>query len=159
MALWGAAMVLGAAAGHHNPYQPLGLMQATAVNTLERPFLERFTTVKSVGELAAEIQSASGQGQWALVDYYADWCVACKEIERDVLGDARVQQALAGMRLIRPDVTSSGDQSQALLSAYQVLGPPTLLLIGPDGKERRAQRVVGKLSADAFLARLAQAKL
>jgi thiol:disulfide interchange protein DsbD len=63
------------------------------------------------------------------------------------------------MRLIRPDVTSSGDQSQALLSAYQVLGPPTLLLIGPDGKERRAQRVVGKLSADAFLARLAQAKL
>lgn len=159
MALWGAAMVLGAAAGHHNPYQPLGFMQATAVNTLERPFLERFTTVKNAGELAAEIQSASGQGQWALVDYYADWCVACKEIERDVLGDARVQQALAGMRLIRPDVTSSGDQSQALLSAYQVLGPPTLLLIGPDGKERRAQRVVGKLSADAFLARLAQAKL
>ncbi|WP_293935990.1 protein-disulfide reductase DsbD [Iodobacter sp.] len=159
MALWGAAMVLGAAAGNHNPYQPLVFMQATAAHSQESPFLERFITVNSTGELAAQIQSASEKGQWALVDYYADWCVACKEIERDVLGDARVQQALAGMKLIRPDVTASGEQSQALLSAYQVLGPPTLLLIGPDGKERRAQRIVGKLSADAFLARLAQAKL
>lgn len=153
--LWAVLMVVGAASGRDQALQPLSV-QAASSNKVA--FIERFSTVTHEAALQAEMTAASQQGQWTLVDFYADWCVACKEIERDVLGDARVQQALAGMRLVRPDVTVSGQDSRDLLAKHQVLGPPTLLIIGPDGKERRAQRIVGTLSADEFLVRLAQAK-
>ena len=65
---------------------------------------------------------------------------------------------MSGMQLLRPDVTANNADDQALMRAHQILGPPTMLLIGPDGKERRAERVIGELSAEAFLARLARAK-
>ena len=66
-------------------------------------------------------------------------------------------EAWAGVQLLRPDVANDADD-RALMRAHQILGPPTLLLIGPDGKERRVERIVGELSADAFLARLAPAR-
>jgi len=62
------------------------------------------------------------------------------------------------MQLLRPDVTANDADNRALMSAYQILGPPTLLLFGPDGKERRADRFIGEMGADAFLARLARAR-
>ncbi|WP_432722211.1 protein-disulfide reductase DsbD [Jeongeupia wiesaeckerbachi] len=156
LALWAVAMLIGAAAGQSNPLQPLAFVSSSAAPGPS--MMDGFTTVRSAAALQQEIDTAAGRGQWTLVDYYADWCVACKDIEHAVFGDARVQQALNGMRLLRPDVSATGDDSQQLLAAYQVLGPPTLLLIGPDGKERRDLRVVGELSADEFLARLKQAR-
>ncbi|OHX11719.1 thiol:disulfide interchange protein [Chromobacterium sphagni] len=159
LALWAAAMLIGAAAGQSNPLQPLAFAAANKASAGQAAsFMDGFATVRSAATLQREIDAAAGQGKWTLVDYYADWCVACKEMEHQVFGDARVQQALAGMRLLRPDVTAAGDDSRQLLAAHQVLGPPTLLFIGPDGQERRAARVVGALSADAFLARLRQAQ-
>lgn len=67
-------------------------------------------------------------------------------------------EALADVQLLRADVTANDADDQALMRAHQILGPPTRLLIGPDGKERRVERIIGELSADAFLARLAQAR-
>lgn len=157
LGLWSAAMLLGAAAGQGNPLQPLAFSPPAGAST-SAPAMEAFTTLRDPAALQRELDAARAQGQWTLVDYYADWCVACKEIEHEVFGDSRVQQALAGMRLLRPDVTAANDDSSRMMSSRQVLGPPTLLLIGPDGKERRAQRIIGKLSADEFLARLRRAK-
>ncbi|MEN2425463.1 protein-disulfide reductase DsbD [Chromobacterium vaccinii] len=157
LGLWSAAMLLGAAAGQGNPLQPLAFSPPAGAST-SAPAMEAFTTLRDPAALQRELDAARAQGQWTLVDYYADWCVACKEIEHEVFGDARVRQALAGMRLLRPDVTAANDDSSRMMSSRQVLGPPTLLLIGPDGKERRAQRIIGKLSADEFLARLRRAK-
>lgn len=64
-------------------------------------------------------------------------------------------EAWAGVQLLRPDVTANDADDRALMRAHQILGPPTLLLIGPHGKERRVERIIGALGADAFLARLA----
>jgi thioredoxin:protein disulfide reductase len=65
---------------------------------------------------------------------------------------------LSDMQLLRPDVTANNADDQTLMRVHQILGPPTLLLIGPDGKEQRAERIIGELSANEFLARLARAK-
>jgi len=159
--LWGGAMLLGAAGGANDPLRPLAFVAAAAAPA-QTPgaddFMARFVPVKTEQALAARVAAAGQRGQWTLVDFYADWCVSCKAIEHEVFADLRVQQALADVQLLRPDVTANDADDQALMRAHQVLGPPTLLLIGPDGKERRVERIVGELGADAFLARLTQAR-
>ncbi len=161
LGLWGGAMVVGAAGGGHDPLQPLSF--GASASTLApaaagKDFMARFAPVKTQQALEARIAEAGQRGQWTLVDFYADWCVSCDVIEREVFADPRVQQALANMQLLRPDVSANNADDQALMRTHQILGPPTLLLIGPDGQERRAERIIGELSADDFLARLARAK-
>ena len=161
LGLWGGAMVIGAAGGAQNPLQPLafqakGIPPAQAASGND--FMTRFGPLKTQQALETRIAEAGQRGQWTLVDFYAEWCVSCDVIERKVFAEPRVQQALAGMQLLRPDVTANNTDDQALMRAHQILGPPTMLLIGPDGKERRAERVIGELDADEFLARLARAK-
>ena len=161
LGLWGGAMVLGAAAGAKDPLQPLAFLTATAApaqTAAANDFMARFAPVKTEQALAARVAEAGQRGQWTLVDFYADWCVSCKTIEHEVFADPRVQLALADMQLLRPDVTANDADDQELMRAHQILGPPTLLLIGPDGEECRGERIIGELSADAFLARLAQAR-
>ena len=157
LGLWGGAMVIGAAGGSHDPLQPLSFSARAGTlpaESLEKDFMTQFKPAKTQQALAALVAEAGQRGQWTLVDFYADWCVSCKVIEREVFGDPRVQQALVNMQLIRPDVTANDAQDQALMREHQILGPPTLLLIGPDGQERRAERMIGELGADEFLARL-----
>jgi len=161
LGLWGGAMVLGAAGGAHSPLQPLVFVAggaAPAQAAVANDVMARFKPVKTQQALAARVAEAGQRGQWTLVDFYADWCVSCKVIEHEVFADPRVQQALADMQLLRPDVTANNADDRALMSAHQILGPPTLLLIGPDGQERRAERVIGELSANEFLARLQRAR-
>lgn len=161
LGLWGGAMVIGAAAGAKNPLQPLAFVTASAApaqTTFAHDFMSRFAPVQTQQALAARVAEAGQRGQWTLVDFYADWCVSCKVIEREVFADPRVQLALADVQLLRPDVTANNADDQALMRSHQIMGPPTLLLIGPDGKERRVERIIGELSADEFLVRLTQAK-
>ncbi|MDP2451501.1 protein-disulfide reductase DsbD [Polaromonas sp.] len=161
LGLWGGAMVVGAAGGSQNPLQPLAFPARGITPAQAAPgndFMARFRPVKTQQALEADIAEAGQRGQWTLVDFYADWCVSCHVIERTVFAEPRVQQALAGMQLLRPDVTANNPDDQALMRAHQALGPPTMLLIGPDGRERRAERIIGELDADEFLARLARAK-
>ena len=86
-----------------------------------------------------------------LIDYYADWCVSCKVMEKTVFANPQVQASLQGVRLLRPDVTANNAASRALLARFQVLGPPTLLWLGPDGEERRSQRMTGAVNTEQFL--------
>lgn len=161
LGLWGGAMVLGAAGGASDPLQPLAFVTAAAApaqTAVANDFMARFVPIKTGQALAARVAEAGQRGQWTLVDVYADWCVSCKAIEHEVFADPRVQQALADVQLLRPNVTANDADDQALMRAHQILGPPTLLLIGPDGRERRVERIIGELGADAFLARLAQAR-
>jgi thiol:disulfide interchange protein DsbD len=161
LGLWGGAMVMGAAGGAQNPLQPLAFVAggaAPAQAAVANNFMARFASVKTQQALEARVAEAGQRGQWTLVDFYADWCISCKAIEREVFADPRVQQALANMQLLRPDMTANNADDRALMSVHQILGPPTMLLIGPDGKERRADRVIGELGADEFLSRLARAR-
>jgi thiol:disulfide interchange protein DsbD len=164
LGLWGGAMVVGAAGGAHNPLQPLvfaagGAMPAQAAQAAGvNDVMARFAPVKTQQAMQALVAKAGQRGQWTLVDFYADWCVSCKVMEREVFSDPRVQQALADMQLLRPDVTANNADDRTLMRGQQILGPPTLLLIGPDGQERRAERIIGELGANDFLARLLRAR-
>ena len=154
-------MVIGAAGGARDSLQPLGFGSGAAPiarAAAGTDFMTRFKPVKSPQAFDARIAGARKRRHWTLVDFYADWCLSCDVIERQVFADPRVQQALAGMQLLRPEETANNADDQALMRTHQILGSPTMLLIGPDGKGARAERIIGELSVDEFLARLARAK-
>lgn len=153
--LWSVLMLVGAAAGGESSLQPLAHLR-TAASTPGTAGVA-YVQAKSIEDVDARIAEAGARGQWTLIDFYADWCVSCHVIEREVFGHPEVSSRLAGMQVVRPDVTRNDEQDQALLKRWQVQGPPTIILLGPDGRERRAQRVVGEVDADDFMARLDRA--
>ena len=111
-------------------------------------------TSKYVAELEARISAA---GRPVLVDYYADWCVACKDMERSTFADDRVRQRLAGWTLLQVDVTANSDDDKALLARFGLFGPPGIVFFDARGVEVPNVRVVGFQNADAFLRTLALA--
>jgi len=150
--IWGALMLLGAAGGSTNTWQPLAVYTAkTVAGSSANTGHDAFITVKDIPTLERELASAKAQGQWVMLDYYADWCVSCKVMEKKVFGQAQVMNALQGVRLLRLDVTADTVASRDLLSRYQVPGPPSFIWRGPNGVERRAQRITGEVNAETFL--------
>ena len=150
--LWGSLMLIGAAGGSTDPWQPLQVYTAkTVAGSPSQTAHDAFITVNNPADLERELAAAKAQGQWVMLDYYADWCVSCKVMEKKVFGQPHVMQALNGVRLLRLDVTDDTVASRDLLSRYQVPGPPTFIWIGPNGIERRAQRITGEVNAETFL--------
>lgn len=150
--LWGSLMLIGAAGGSTDPWQPLQVYSAkTVAGSPSQTAHDAFITLNNPADLERELAAAKAQGQWVMLDYYADWCVSCKVMEKKVFGQPHVMQALNGVRLLRLDVTDDTVASRDLLSRYQVPGPPTFIWIGPNGIERRAQRITGEVNAETFL--------
>ena len=150
--LWGTLMLVGAAGGGNDLWQPLQVYTANTVAGNSAPTAhDAFITVTDPAELDRELTSAKAQGQWVMLDYYADWCVSCKVMEKQVFSKPQVMEALQGVRLLRLDVTADNASSRELLSRYQVPGPPTFVWVGPNGEERRAQRITGEVNTEAFL--------
>ncbi|UFP98387.1 protein-disulfide reductase DsbD [Pseudomonas fitomaticsae] len=153
LGLWGSLLVVGAAGGSDDPFQPLQVYSAGRTGTAAPNGHEAFITIKDPAALQRELDTAKAQGQWVLLDYYADWCTSCKVMEKQVFGQARVMQALSDVRLLRLDVTADNAASRELLGRYKVPGPPSFVWIGADGEERRSQRITGEVDADTFLQR------
>ena len=151
LGLWGSLLVVGAAGGSDDPFQPLQVYSAGRTGTAAPNGHEAFTTIKDPAALQRELDTAKAQGQWVLLDYYADWCTSCKVMEKKVFGQARVMQSLSEVRLLRLDVTDDNAASRELLGRYKVPGPPSFVWIGADGEERRSQRITGEVDADTFL--------
>ena len=152
--IYGVLLLVGVAAGGRDPLQPLrgvGLM-ANVANAARPP---AFRPVKTVAELDRALREADGRP--VMLDFYADWCVSCQELERETFTDPAVQSALANLVTLQADVTANDEADQALLQRFGVIGPPTLLFFGPDGQERRDQRVVGFMAAEPFNAHLRSA--
>jgi thiol:disulfide interchange protein DsbD len=103
-----------------------------------------------VADLDSEIAAAAAAGRPAMLDFYADWCVSCKEMERYTFTDPNVQRALANAVLLQADVTANDEADQALLRRFEIFGPPTIAFWGTDGVERANYRVVGFMKADEF---------
>ena len=155
--LLGAAELAGALGGSGSLLNPLAVFAGGgAPPAAQRLHWARATTPQ---QLDAALAQARAAHQGAVVDYYAEWCVSCKEMEHVTFADARVRQALAPLALIRVDVTRDDANSRALLKRYGLLGPPVTLFFAPDGRERIAERLVGAEGASAFLARLRRAGL
>jgi thiol:disulfide interchange protein DsbD len=151
LAVLGAAELLGALGGGRDPLQPLaGMFGAPRVQALS------FRTIKSSADLDRELAAARTVGKPLLFDFYADWCVSCKEMEKYTFTDPAVQAALSGFVLLKADVTANDDLDQALMKRFGIIGPPgTLFFV--DGSERRELRLVGYEKAAAFAARVQHA--
>ncbi|AZF11837.1 Cytochrome c-type biogenesis protein DsbD, protein-disulfide reductase [Pseudomonas sp. R2-37-08W] len=157
LGLWGAILVVGAAGGSDELWQPLKVYSGAQVAATASAH-DAFVTINDPAALQSQLDSAKAQGQWVLVDYYADWCVSCKIMEKQVFGRPEVMDALKDVRLLRLDVTADNAASRELLGRYKVPGPPSFVWIGPDGEERRAQRITGEVDAAAFLQRWTQTR-
>ena len=146
--IWGLLLLLGAATGGHSLTAPLSHTnaQSTAPATAVQ-----FIAANEPIEVEQRIAEAARQGKWTLVDFYADWCISCHVNESNVLKAPKVVERLSKMQVLRPDVTANGASAKELLRRWNVQGPPTLILVGPDGKERRAQRLIGELTEQQFL--------
>jgi thiol:disulfide interchange protein DsbD len=112
--------------------------------------------VTRLDALEGVLAQAKAEGRPALVDFYADWCVACKEMDRETFGDSTVRAALANWRLIRVDITQNSAEDRRFLERYRLIGPPAVIILGPDGEERRSLRIIGFMAPDAFLKNLAR---
>ncbi|MDH1162113.1 thioredoxin family protein, partial [Pseudomonas otitidis] len=108
-------------------------------------------------ELEAAQAAAKAAGQPLLLDWYADWCISCKVIEREVLTAPEVTAQLGRYRLVRFDMTESTAEQRALLDRYKLFGPPALLFFAANGDEWADLRVVGEIHAAAFADHLARA--
>jgi thioredoxin:protein disulfide reductase len=148
--LYGVLLLFGSATGATDPLKPW--IRGTAAGESLA-----FRSVKSVADLDREVQAAAAAGRSVMLDFYADWCVSCKEMERYTFTDPQVQQSLATAVLLRADVTANNTADQALLKRFGIYGPPTIAFYGPDGEERPRYRVVGYMKAAAFAAVLHQA--
>jgi thiol:disulfide interchange protein DsbD len=149
--LLGSSLLLGALAGHRDALQPLGFLKG-AVAT-ERP-APRFERVASVDELESRLKAASLP---VMLDVYADWCVSCKEMERFTFADPGVASRLAGMTLLKVDVTANSAEDKRLLRKLGLFGPPGIVFFDARGAEIPGARVVGFMPAAPFAERLALA--
>lgn len=150
----GAAQLFGALAGGHDPLQPLaGLRGGAAARPAELPFRK----IKSNADLDREIAAAQAAGTPLMLDFYADWCVACKEMEKYTFPEPAVHKALEGFVLLKADVTANDETDQALMKRLGVIGPPMTIYYA-HGVERRELRLVGFEKADAFAARAERAR-
>lgn len=135
-------LVIGAVRGATDPLRPLQV--AAKVEHLP------FARIKSLADLEREVAAARAAGRPVMLDFYADWCVSCKEMEKYTFPTPAVRGALARTVLLQADVTANDDDDQALLKHFGIFGPPTIAFYGPDGVERENFRVVGFMQADKF---------
>lgn len=139
--VWGIALVLGAARGGHDPLRPLGPLPGSLADTTE---LTPSVSVTRLDEFEAELAMASQRGQPIFVDVTADWCISCKQMERNVYPDPVVAGHLSGFQRIQIDVTESNDDSRALLDRFELFGPPSLLFFDGE-REIREARIQGQV--------------
>ncbi|MFZ2649670.1 MAG: protein-disulfide reductase DsbD [Burkholderiaceae bacterium] len=149
--LVGAAMLLGALSGHREILQPLAGLRG-AERAEKRDLV--FQPISSVADLEARLQGARGRA--VLLDFWAEWCVSCKEMDHFTFGDARVQARLQEVLLLRADVTANNAQHRALLERFKLFGPPGIVFFDRSGQEL-AYRVIGYQAPDQFLASLERA--
>ena len=146
--------MLSSLSGAQNPLQPFAGINLGGVSTSIDEHELDFQRIKSVEDLDRAIAVAASQGKTAMLDFYADWCVSCKEMEAYTFTDAGVQQTLANTVLLQADVTANDKQDQELLKRFGVFGPPTIIFFGADGLQRNGYEVVGYMKAEAFSAHI-----
>jgi thiol:disulfide interchange protein DsbD len=145
--LIGIAFLVGALSGSRDLLRPLSGLQAGESRAAPAT---AFQKVSSLTELESAISASAGRP--VMLDFYADWCVSCKEMERNTFTDANVRARLAGMTTLQADVTANNADHQALLKRFKLFGPPGIIFFDRQGAEIRDVRVIGYQPATAFAA-------
>jgi thioredoxin:protein disulfide reductase len=143
--VFGVTLLLGAVSGAKSPLQPLAGFGSGS--TLAETQALPFQRVKTVADVERIVQHTS---KLVMLDFYADWCVACKELEAYTFSDSRVQQALSEFTLLQADVTNNTEADLALLKRFGLFGPPGVIFFDNQGREQPL-RIIGFQNADTFL--------
>jgi len=152
--LLGISYLIGALSGARDILRPLGGIGSAQAGTSTSL---QFARVKNVAELDARIAQAGGKT--VMLDFYADWCVSCKEMEHNTFSDAKVQARLKNTLLLQADVTANSEDDKALLARYRLFGPPAILFYDKQGKEQSDFRVTGYQDVPQFLQSLQNTRL
>ncbi|MEH6502278.1 MAG: protein-disulfide reductase DsbD [Cycloclasticus sp.] len=150
--IYGIILLLGASSGGTNPLKPLANLNIAEQRSAHEAL--SFKRIKTLSELNASLKIAAQNDQRVMLDFYADWCISCKEMEAFTFTDPGVQQALKDTVLLQADVTANDDEDRALLNAFSLIGPPAILFFNPDSIELKQSRVVGYMQSADFLKRI-----
>ncbi len=151
--LYGGFMLAGISKQTHKTLSSLLCNVAAAC---EKPASLPFNKVQSIEDLHHKLVEAQAKGQWVMLDFYADWCTACQEMEHMTFSSPKVRSALTGTVLLQVDVTQNTTDDRTLLKQWGLIGPPAILFFSPDQQEREAFRVVGFQHAEPFIDHLKQ---
>jgi thiol:disulfide interchange protein DsbD len=154
--VYGVLLLIGALSGRSSPLQPLaGFGGGATGGTVAQATV--FKRIKTIADLEREVAAATASGRPAMLDFYADWCVSCKEMEHYTFPDPAVQAEFARAVLLQADVTANDAEDQALLQHFGILGPPSIVFFDSEGRERPELRIVGFQPAGEFAAHLRRA--
>jgi thiol:disulfide interchange protein DsbD len=166
LALYGAIMVVGAAGGGSDPWQPLKPLTQPQTESSGQAGGDNTAATADDGQHGPWIDVDGRQGlrdalarsadadKPVLVDFFAEWCVACKVMEDTTLSDPRVLNAMAGYDLYRVDITEINQENQNIMADYDIFGLPSFVFFAPDGEEVPESRVLGEMDSERFLKHL-----
>jgi thiol:disulfide interchange protein DsbD len=143
--VWGVAVLIGALSGARDPLHPLAALRSSKNEVALLPV--RFERVTTLAELQARVAAA---GKPVMLDFYADWCVSCKEMEQFTFSDPQVRARMERMLLLQADVTRNTAQDKALLQRFRLFGPPGIVFFDAQGHELSRQRVIGYQPPERF---------
>lgn len=149
--VYGVLLLVGVAAGGRDAWQPLRGV-SLAVAPTQASAVPLFRPVKTLAEVQHAVNNAAGQ--LVMLDFYADWCVSCKELERFTFSAPAVRSALQKVVALQADVSAYDKQDQELLKHFGIIGPPAILFFNAQGQEQKAQRLVGFIDEQQFLKHL-----
>lgn len=149
MLLYGSALLAGSLAGNRDPLQPLTGLASSSATAAENKGTH-FQRVASVAELDTALAKAASAGQPVMLDFYADWCVSCKELEHNTFKDRATAARLGQYLLLQADVTANNSADAALLKRFNLFGPPGMVFFDQRGQEIKGLRGVGYLPPAEF---------
>ena len=151
MLAYGLILMVGAASGGSNMFKPLeGLLSKDQAGEIRSNTLS-FQRIKGVDGLQSVLDQAANEDKFVMLDFYADWCITCKEMEHEAFSDSRVHQMLSNVILLQADVTDNDELDKALLKKFSLYGPPAILFFNKQGVEEKAHRLVGFMKTEDFL--------
>nr|WP_317623621.1 thioredoxin family protein [Chlorobium phaeobacteroides] len=143
----GVVELVGAASGATNPLEPLSKIRSTSVAGSGEESAISFTRIRSVAELDQALLAPQSP---VMLDFYADWCVSCKEMERHTFHDPKVLRQLKRLTLLQVDVTRNTEDDRALMKRFELYGPPGIMFFDASGREIPGSRVIGFVDAARF---------
>ncbi len=155
---YGLALLAGAMGGATDPLRPLSPYAGGAAPGAEAATARhaQFLRLEEPDAIRQELARAAANNEPVMLDFYADWCISCKVMEREVFSDPAVIEALAPITLVQIDMTDNTPAQQAFLDELGLFGPPAILFFAPDGEEIVSRRILGEMDRDQFLAHLAR---
>jgi len=153
--IYGIIIMLGVAAGSQSLLQPLKGIATNGTQAAETHL--SFEKIKGVDGLEKALADAKAQNKTVMLDFYADWCISCKEMESLTFTDPAVQSALANTVLLQADVTANDEQDKSLYKHFKIIGPPAIIFYNAQGEELKPYQVVGYMPADKFSNHISQA--